>query len=100
MENRHILQRKLGTCQGKEVRVKIKGAHIRGGKGRGHYYKLIGALLCKKGAYYKVKGALFGYLKKWGGTVPPLPPPPPQVRRLCVSVYWPPILLIELLNVP
>ena len=34
-ENRHLLQRKLGTCQGKEVRVKIKGAHIRGGKGRG-----------------------------------------------------------------
>ena len=37
MENRHLLQRKLGTCLGKEVRVKIKGAHIRGGKERGHF---------------------------------------------------------------
>ena len=27
MENRHLLQRKLGTCQGKEVRVKKEG-HI------------------------------------------------------------------------
>ena len=37
MENRRLLQRKLGTCLGKEVRVKIKGAHIRGGRERGHF---------------------------------------------------------------
>ena len=92
MENRHLLQRKLGTCLGKELRVKIKGAHIRGGKergvllkiNRGTYQSNMGTFYVKRGASYKVKGALFpwkkgalvGYLKNWGHCAPPAPPPP------------------------
>ena len=45
---------------------------IRGEKGKGHFYKVMGVLvkvkgalfLCKMGFFYKVKGAHFGYLKK------------------------------------
>ena len=35
MENGHLSQRKMGTCPRKRVRVKIKGALIRGRKGKG-----------------------------------------------------------------
>ena len=47
-----FLQRKMGTCRRKRGTCGIKGALIRGEKGKGHFYKLIGALV-------KVKRALF-----------------------------------------
>ena len=58
---------KLCCNAGKDVRVKIKGAHIRSGKGRGHleknnrgtYQSNRGTFYVKRGASYKFKGALF-----------------------------------------
>ena len=54
MENGHFSQRKMGTCRRKMDTC--HGALIRVEKGKGHFYKLIGALV-------KVKGALFLYKK-------------------------------------
>ena len=66
---------KWELVEGKGVSFKIKGALIRGGKGKGHFNKIIGALVKVKGELFLCKkGALFGYLNKWVGTVPHLPP--------------------------
>ena len=37
MENGHLLRKKGQLVEGKGVRVKIKWALIRGGKGKGHF---------------------------------------------------------------
>ena len=105
MENGHLLQMKMGTCRRKWGTSPKKGALIRVEKGKGHVYKLIGALvkvkgalfLCKKGHFSYVKrgtlpmqkGALFGCLKKWGGGghCAPLAPPPPG-RTASAYLYF------------
>ena len=61
---------------------KKKGALKRVEKGKGHVYKLIGALvkvkgtlfLCKKGHFSYVKRGTFRVLEKVGALCPPFPP--------------------------
>ena len=50
---------KWELVEGKGVRIKIKGALIRGGKEKGHLQKLIGALVKVKGAPFLCKTGYF-----------------------------------------
>ena len=60
MENGHLLQKKMGTCRRKRGTCPNTRALIRVEKGKGHFYKLIGALfLCKKGHFLKSKRGIF-----------------------------------------
>ena len=85
--------------KGKGVRVKIKLVLIRGGKGKGHFYKLIGALVKVKGALFLCKKGHFWGTWKVGGCAFPCPPPPPgalplvpafsNVRKLATCMIHP-----------
>ena len=68
MENGHLLQRKIesrrrkrGACQTKiNESVKMKGALVRVEKGKGHFYKIIRALVkVKWGLFLRIKGHFF-----------------------------------------
>ena len=95
MKNGHLLQRKRG--RGKGASAKLKGALIIGEKGKGHFYKWIGALvkvkgalfLCKKWALPTIfKGEFWGTWKQigGGGGGGALCPLPPFESRLCVPL--------------
>lgn len=55
---------KFELVEGKRTRVQIKGALIRVEKGKGYFYKLIGALFKVKRALFLCKKGHFPYVKK------------------------------------